>query len=131
MENIPIFSRTNEELTDDANIVAMKLKEAEVLTHFFHLHTLKYAEHLALNAFYDAMNDLFDEFVEQYQGVHGIQTFNGNIEIVYMDPAIYIDGFRMFIETQIPNFSYNKSLEDVLIRISQCANKILYLLKLS
>jgi len=40
--------------------------------HIYHLQTKSFAEHKALNEFYDGVSDLFDGLVESYQGKHGI-----------------------------------------------------------
>ena len=40
--------------------------------HVFHLQTKSYAEHIALNGYYDAVVALFDGIVESYQGKYGI-----------------------------------------------------------
>jgi RNA binding exosome subunit len=39
--------------------------------HLAHWNTKSYAEHKALNDFYDELLDLIDGFVEQYQGYYG------------------------------------------------------------
>ena len=41
------------------------------LAHLAHWKTKGYAEHKALNEFYDELLDLIDGFVEQYQGYYG------------------------------------------------------------
>ena len=41
-------------------------------THIFHLQTQSFAEHMALNAYYDAIVPLIDGLVEAYQGKYGI-----------------------------------------------------------
>jgi len=41
-------------------------------THIFHLQTQSFAEHMALNAYYDAIVPLIDGIVESYQGKYGI-----------------------------------------------------------
>ena len=40
--------------------------------HVFHLQTRSFAEHKALNDYYDGVVDLFDGIVESYQGKYGI-----------------------------------------------------------
>ena len=50
---------------------------SEILTsrnqvHIFHLQTKSFAEHKALNDYYDEIGDLFDGIVESYQGKYGI-----------------------------------------------------------
>lgn len=41
-------------------------------THIFHLQTKSFAEHKALNDYYDEIVGLFDGLVESYQGKYGI-----------------------------------------------------------
>ena len=40
--------------------------------HTLHLQTKSFAEHKALNDYYDSIGDLFDGLVESYQGKYGI-----------------------------------------------------------
>lgn len=44
---------------------------ARTLAHMEHLKTTSYAEHKALQAFYEGVLDLADSFAEQYQGAYG------------------------------------------------------------
>ena len=41
-------------------------------THIFHLQTQSFAEHMALNTYYDGIVPLIDGIVEAYQGKYGI-----------------------------------------------------------
>ena len=41
-------------------------------THTLHLQTGSYAEHKALNDYYDSIGDIFDGLLESYQGKYGI-----------------------------------------------------------
>lgn len=45
---------------------------ARDVAHSVHLNTRSYAQHVALNAFYDSVVDLADKFAEAYQGRHGL-----------------------------------------------------------
>lgn len=45
---------------------------ARTATHILHLKTRSYAEHKALNDFYDAIVPLTDAFAEAYQGGYGL-----------------------------------------------------------
>ena len=54
--------------------IAEKLLHSRNQIHIFHLQTKSYAEHKALNDYYDGVLDLFDGLVESYQGKHGIIT---------------------------------------------------------
>ena len=44
-------------------------------THVFHLQTKSFAEHKALNKYYDSITDLADSLAEAYQGKYGILKF--------------------------------------------------------
>ena len=44
---------------------------ARDLAHLAHWKTKSFADHKALNEFYDSLIDLIDGFVEQYQGYYG------------------------------------------------------------
>lgn len=52
--------------------------------HLAHWKTKSFAEHTALNKFYDELIDLVDGFVEQYQGYYGkrmsIERQDGNVD---------------------------------------------------
>lgn len=48
---------------------------ARDLAHIAHWKTKSYAEHKALNAFYDGLLELLDGFVEQYQGAYGKRMY--------------------------------------------------------
>lgn len=46
--------------------------------HVFHLRSLSYAQHKALNEYYDEILDLIDGLVESYQGKYGlVQGYEG------------------------------------------------------
>lgn len=48
------------------------LFHSQIQTHTFHLQTESYAEHKALNDYYDAIGGLVDGLVESFQGKYGI-----------------------------------------------------------
>lgn len=45
---------------------------ARDVAHSFHWNTRSYAQHVALQAFYEALPESIDSFVEAYQGKHGL-----------------------------------------------------------
>jgi hypothetical protein len=51
-------------------------------THIFHLQTQSFAEHMALNAYYDAIVPLIDGIVESYQGKYGIVKGYSNFNLM-------------------------------------------------
>jgi hypothetical protein len=51
-------------------------------THTLHLQTDSFAEHKALNVYYDSIGDIFDGLVESYQGKYGIIESYKSYDIV-------------------------------------------------
>ena len=56
-------------------------------THIFHLQTQSFAEHMALNAYYDAIVPLIDGIVEAYQGKYGILRGYTNFNLMEYNNA--------------------------------------------
>lgn len=56
------------------------LMESRIKAHIFHLQTTSYAEHKALETFYESITELTDSIVEEYQGIFGI-IFGYDIKI--------------------------------------------------
>jgi Family of unknown function (DUF5856) len=52
--------------------LVMRCFHARTLAHVQHLKTKSYAQHVALQGFYDGLPDLVDQLVEAYQGEYGL-----------------------------------------------------------
>ena len=50
------------------------LRWSATCTHYYHFVTNSYAEHKALNKYYDTITDLLDAFIEAYSGINGKMT---------------------------------------------------------
>jgi hypothetical protein len=50
------------------------LLHSQTQVHIFHLGTKSYAEHKALQKYYEGIDDLTDGLVESYQGKYGLMT---------------------------------------------------------
>jgi hypothetical protein len=80
MENPSLKDRLFEEIKQQKeskiNFVSLvsKLLDSQRQVHIFHLQTKSFAEHKALQDYYDAIPDLVDGLVESYQGKYGIIT---------------------------------------------------------
>ena len=83
--------------------------------HIFHLQTQSFAEHMALNVYYDGIVPLIDGIVEAYQGKYGIVKGYSNFNlmeynnaqqvIAYLDTlckAVY-DVYQTVEDTNIQN----------------------------
>jgi hypothetical protein len=62
------------------NLLASHLLFSQTQAHIFHLQTGSYAEHKALQGFYEGIDDLADSLIESYQGenenIMNYQTFD-------------------------------------------------------
>lgn len=56
------------EMEDPQEELLCEMLEASAQAKVFHWQTSSFAEHKALNKFYEAFNPLMDEFIEAYQG---------------------------------------------------------------
>lgn len=68
--------------------------------HVFHLQTNSYAEHKALNEYYDEIVDLTDGLIESYQGQYDILKGYKNYELNdYQNNAQVIKYFKALMKT--------------------------------
>jgi HD superfamily phosphodiesterase len=80
MENPSLKDRLFEEIKlqkeSKINFVSLvsRLLDSQRQVHIFHLQTKSFAEHKALQDYYDAIGDIVDALVESYQGKYGIIT---------------------------------------------------------
>ena len=90
----------DDESNDDFCDMVCNILHSRNQAHVFHLQTQSFAEHKALNDYYDGVVDLFDGIVESYQGKYGIiknfKTFkieqyrNGKKTISYFERLLDI-----------------------------------------
>lgn len=74
--------------------------------HVFHLQTKSFAEHKALNEYYDAIPDLADTLAEAYQGKYGILKYKNVSKIEQYESKEqvieYFNKILKFIENTRP-----------------------------
>jgi len=71
-----LFEQIKEQKQSKTNFVSLVslLLDSQRQIHIFHLQTKSFAEHKALQDYYDAIGDIVDSLVESYQGKYGIIT---------------------------------------------------------
>ena len=94
--------------------------------HIFHLQTRRspgsYAAHIALNAYYDGILDLFDGLVESYQGRYGI-VFGYSLPSSFKEDdqfEKYFEALGKYVEqarTSIPQDSYIQNQVDEVVAL--------------
>jgi hypothetical protein len=93
--------------------------------HVFHLQTTSFAEHKALNDYYDEIIELVDGLVESYQGKYGIirgySAFGYNDYTDKNQTITYLDGICKTVETLRVNMpdSYLQNQVDTIIELIQ------------
>jgi hypothetical protein len=99
-EDDDVDNDDDDESNDDFCDMVCNILHSRNQAHVFHLQTQSFAEHKALNDYYDGVVDLFDGIVESYQGKYGIiknfKTFkieqyrNGKKTISYFERLLDI-----------------------------------------
>lgn len=80
MENTGLKERLFEEIKQQKEskasfvVLVSRLLDSQRQVHIFHLQTKSFAEHKALQDYYDSIGDIVDSLVESFQGKYGIIT---------------------------------------------------------
>lgn len=78
--------------------LVMELFHARTTAHVLHLKSRSYAQHVALNTFYDEIIGLADTLAEAYQGEYGlIETYPPKYS-PYTDPILLLDDLRECVD---------------------------------
>lgn len=130
-----VISKETTEPQSDNKVNAVQIFfESRDLTHYWHLQTTSYAAHMALGAYYNAIVDLSDNFIEVLQGITGNRaTGDISIQLVDFTEEKCNNHFKKLKEnidtlyTQVQDFS---ELLNILDEIKALINKTVYLLTL-
>lgn len=113
-----------------AEFIAVMLHSATA-THFMHLATKSYAEHVALAGYYDAIVELVDQFAETFQGRYGVislaQYPNGFK--VPEEPVKYAETLQSFVRGTRENLPEDTDLQNIVDEIQGEVTTLLYKLK--
>jgi len=114
-----------------ASMVALCF-DARTKAHMAHLQTTSYAQHIALNEFYDSIVDLTDAFAESYQGRYGIIRQYPSISIQSKDGIGIVKELRKWIDENRKSCGDLSELQnDIDAIVSQCDSTIYKLTNLS
>jgi hypothetical protein len=109
------------------------LLHSRTQAHIFHLQTNSYAEHIALQSYYEGVVPFIDGLVESYQGRMGkLEGYSTPGELrEYVDNATtvtYFSGLALFIEKirqQTPQDSYlQNQIDEVVALVSSTLYKL-------
>ena len=109
-----------------------QLFQSRDIIHLTHLQTKGFAEHKALNEYYDSILGLTDELIEVYQGAVGKRI---NIKIPpseYMAADIHLKDLRNYIgKHRASLFDKMSHVQNIVDEVVALIDKTLYLLTLS
>jgi hypothetical protein len=109
-----------------------KILHSRTQAHVFHLQTKSYAEHIALNGYYDGIIPLMDGIIESYQGKYGIvgkyisydiENYDNNSQVIKYFQGLEkdVDGLRDSVKD-----SYLQNQIDTIVEL---LNSTIYKLK--
>lgn len=101
-------------------------------THMLHLATYSHAQHLALGAFYSAVGDLIDTFVEAYQGKYANRVSYVPGFDLPTEPKDYLTYLKDEVATlrRTNGFPQDSELQNIVDEIASLIDGTLYQLTL-
>lgn len=126
MKEKEIFTTVKPEL------VIGQLFQSRDTIHIAHLQTTSYAEHKALNGYYDSLLNLTDDLLESYFGTIG-KRINFKIPASeYVNPQQHLKQLMDYVKKHRNVFGAdNTHLQNIIDEILALISKTLYLLTLS
>jgi hypothetical protein len=109
-----------------------RLIDSQRQTHIFHLQTKSFAEHKALQDYYDAIDGLVDGLVESYQGKYGIITGWKSVGTAeYQSSEQVISYLKSLSEevTKVFNMVKDTYIQNQLDEVTSLINSTLYKLR--
>jgi hypothetical protein len=106
------------------------LMQSRNQAHIYHLQSTSYAQHKALQGYYEGIVEVIDGLVESYQGRYGIlRGYKMAGSIKEDDSALtYFEGLAKFVETirtQIPQDSYIQNQVDEVVDLIESTKYML------
>jgi hypothetical protein len=118
------------ELEDPKEELLCEMLEASAQSKVFHWQTSSFAEHDALQEFYEGFNELMDKFIESYQGCYGRIMLGCDIEVkpYTMDaPVAFLEDFKSYISGGARMLVLgNSALTNILDEINGLVEQTLY-----
>lgn len=113
-----------------ANALITRLFHARTAAHMTHLQTRSFAEHKALDSFYNDVVGLADDFAETYQGIFGIMEEYPVMALPTGKPVDWINALREWCEKNRDDCCRGKTtLENILDEISGLCASTVYKLR--
>jgi hypothetical protein len=105
------------------------LFHSATVTHFMHLQTKSFAQHMALGEYYDAIVDLADKWAEAYQGCYDIITGYPKDFHLATDPVKYLTQIKDFVDDIRKDLPSESQLQNIVDEIADQIDSTLYKLR--
>lgn len=108
----------------------MRCFHARTNAHVLHLLTKSFAEHKALNEFYDAIIPFIDSFAEAYQGEYGRIPFSNHTYTPAKDAESMLTELHTWIDANRDEISDETALQNIIDEIQALIRSTQYKLTL-
>lgn len=105
------------------------LFHSATVTHFMHLQTKSYAQHVALGEYYDAIVELADKWAEAYQGCYDIITNYPKDFHLATEPVKYLTQIKDFVDDIRKDLPSESQLQNIVDEIADQIDSTLYKLR--
>jgi len=105
------------------------LFHSATVTHFMHLQTKSFAQHMALGEYYDAIVELADKWAEAYQGCYDIITGYPKDFHLATDPVNYLTQIKEFVNDIRKDLPQDSELNNLVDGIADQIDSTLYKLR--
>lgn len=105
------------------------LFHSATVTHFMHLQTKSFAQHMALGEYYDAIVELADKWAEAYQGCYDIITNYPKDFHLATDPVKYLTQIKDFVDDIRKDLPNESQLQNIVDEIADQIDSTLYKLR--
>jgi hypothetical protein len=105
------------------------LFHSATLTHFMHLQTKSYAQHVALAEYYNAIIELTDKWAEAYQGCYDLIENYPDKFILAKEPVKYLTDIKEFVDTVRKALPQETQLQNIVDEIADQIDSTLYKLR--
>ena len=105
------------------------LFHSATVTHFMHLQTKSFAQHMALGEYYDAIVELADKWAEAFQGCYDIITSYPKDFHLATDPVKYLTQIKDFVDDIRKDLPSESQLQNIVDEIADQIDSTLYKLR--
>lgn len=105
------------------------LFHSATVTHFMHLQTKSFAQHMALGEYYDAIVELADKWAEAYQGCYDIITNYPKEFHLATEPVKYLTQIKDFVDDIRNDLPSESQLQNIVDEIADQIDSTLYKLR--